>query len=488
VKRYETLAHEIAESIAVGQLRAGQRVPSVREASRSRGVSPSTVFEAYYLLEARGLLEARPRSGYFVSAAAARGQAEPESSKPAVGDRAVAVSELVFQVLGHTKDRSLVPMGSAFPSPALFPLPKLALATGKALRRLDPWRTVEDLSPGSAALRRQIGLRYLGMGCGVDTEELVITNGAMEALNLCLESVTQPGDLVAVESPTFYAALQALERRGLRAIEIATHPRTGIDVAALAAVLAQHPVKACWLMPNFQNPLGSLMPDGAKQALVELLAQHQVPLIEDDVYGELYFGAHKPRPAKAWDVLGLVMHCSSFSKTLAPGYRVGWVAAGRFAREVAQRKLMSSIAAPLPSQEGLSEYLERGGYDRHLRQLRATLARHLHAVQRAIAKHFPAGTRATQPEGGYFVWVELPPQVDALELHRLALSQDISLAPGPLFSADRRFRHHVRINFGHPDHPGFEPGLKTVGTIAAALARPRHRADRADAERIGSKG
>lgn len=469
MKRYEALAQEIAESIAHGQLRPGERVPSVREASRSRGVSPSTVFEAYYLLEARGLIEARPRSGYFVSHAV-NWQQEPESSRPVTKERAVEVSELVFQVLGHAQNRALVPMGSAFPSPLLFPLPKLALATGKALRRLDPWRTVEDLSPGSAALRRQIGLRYLGMGCGVDTEELVITNGAMEALNLCLESVTQPGDLVAVESPTFYAALQALERHSLRAVEIATHPRTGIDVAALAAVMERHPVKACWLMPNFQNPLGSLMPDDAKQALVELLAKHEVPLIEDDVYGELYFGARKPRPAKAWDREGWVMHCSSFSKTLAPGYRVGWVAAGRYAREVAQRKLMSSIAAPLPSQEGLSEYLEHGGYDRHLRQLRATLAQHRHTTLRDIAKHFPAGTRATQPEGGYFIWVELPPKIDALELHRLALSQGISLAPGHLFSADHRFKHHVRINFGHPDNKNFHAALKTVGTIARALA------------------
>ncbi|WP_077038314.1 PLP-dependent aminotransferase family protein, partial [Pelomonas sp. KK5] len=426
MKRYEALAHEIAESIAAGQLRPGERVPSVREASRRRGVSPSTVFEAYYLLEARGLLVARPRSGYYVSAALGR-QPEPERSQPAGRERRVEISGLVFQVLGHARDRSLVPLGSAFPSPALFPLPRLALALGKAMRRLDPWRTVEDLSPGSAALRRQIGLRYLGMGCSVDSEELVITNGAMEALNLCLESVTRPGDLVAVESPSFYGALQALERRGLRAVEIATHPRTGIDVAALAAVLAAHPVRACWLMPNFQNPLGSLMPDEAKQALVELLARHEVPLIEDDVYGELYFGARKPRPAKAWDRAGLVMHCSSFSKTLAPGYRVGWAAAGRFAADVAQRKLMHSIAAPLPSQEGLSEYLQQGGYDRHLRQLRATLAGHRHRVLQAVARYFPAGTRATQPEGGYFVWLELPPRVDALELHRLALSQGISL-------------------------------------------------------------
>lgn len=469
MKRYEVLAQEVAQSIAAGQLRPGDRVPSVRETSRTRGVSPSTVFEAFYLLEARGLIEARPRSGYFVRHGAAA-QAEPAASAPGAEERDVEVSELVFQVLGHVRNRSIVPLGSAFPSPALFPLPKLALALGKAARRLDPWRTVEDLSPGSAELRRQIGLRYLGMGCRVDTDELVITNGAMEALNLCLESVTRPGDLVAVESPTFYAALQALERRGLRAVEVATHPRTGVDVAALAAVLEGHPVKACWLMPNFQNPLGSLMPDGAKQALVALLARHGVPLIEDDVYGELYFGVQKPRPAKAWDEAGLVLHCSSFSKTLAPGFRVGWAAAGRFAREVGRRKLMSSLAAPLPSQEGLSEYLRHGGYDRHLRQLRQVLVQQRQAMLRAVAKCFPAGTKATQPEGGYFLWIELPPKVDALELHRLAISQGISLAPGHLFSADHRYRHHVRINFGHPDNAHVEAALKTVGQIAKALA------------------
>lgn len=468
MKRYEALAQEIAESIAAGVLRPGDKLPSVRQASQSRGVSPSTVFEAYYLLEARGLVQARARSGYFVSRAAPRAD-EPAASQPGSEEREVAVSELVFEVLVHAGNRALVPLGSAFPSPSLFPLPKLALSLGKAMRRLDPWRTVEDLSPGSAALRRQIGLRYLAMGCSVDTDELVVTNGAMEALNLCLEAVTQPGDLVAVESPTFYAALQALERRGLRAVEVATHPRTGVDVASLAALLERHPVKACWFMPNFQNPLGSLMPDAAKQALVALLAKHQIPLIEDDVYGELYFTPTKPRPAKAWDRHGLVLHCSSFSKTLAPGYRIGWTAAGRFATVVAQRKLMSSLAAPLPSQEGLGEYLQHGGYDRHLRQLRQKLVDQRHVVLRAVAKHFPAGTRVTQPDGGYFVWVELPGGIDGLALHRLALSQGISVAPGHLFSADRRYSHHLRLNFGHPENRRVEAALKTVGQIARAL-------------------
>jgi DNA-binding transcriptional MocR family regulator len=471
MKRYEALAQALAGSIAAGTLRPGDRLPSVREASRARGVSPSTVFQAYYLLEAQGLVQARPRSGYFVGpTVTARASAEPAASAPVAEEREVEVSELVFQLLGQAANRALVPLGSAFPSPALFPLPALTRSLGKAMRRLDPWRTVEDLSPGSAALRRQVGLRYLAMGCGIDVDELVLTNGAMEALNLCLEAVTEPGDLVAVESPTFYAALQALERRGLRAVEVATHPRTGVDVPALAALLERHPVKACWLMPNFQNPLGSLMPDAAKQALVELLAARGVPLIEDDVYGELYFGPARPRPAKAWDRVGLVMHCSSFSKTLAPGYRIGWVAAGRFATRVGQRKLMGSLAAPVPSQEGLSEYLQHGGYDRHLRQLRQALAAQRGVVLRAIAKHFPPGTRSTQPEGGYFVWVELPPGTDALALHRLALSQGVSTAPGHLFSADRRFAHHLRINFGHPGDARIEPALKTVGRIACTLA------------------
>lgn len=468
MKRYEVLADDLAASIAAGQLRPGDRLPSVREASQNRGVSPSTVFEAYYLLEARGLIEARPRSGYFVSQAAIS-QPEPDASDPLAEERSVEVSELVFQVLGLARNRAVVPLGSAFPSPTLFPFDKLALALGKAARGLDPWRTVEDLSPGSAELRRQIGLRYLNAGCKVDADELVVTNGAMEALNLCLEAVTQPGDLVAIESPTFYGALQALERRGLKAVEVATHARTGVDVAALAAVLGRHPVKACWLMPNFQNPLGSLMPDASKAALVALLAERQIPLIEDDVYGELYFGP-RPKPAKAWDKAGLVLHCSSFSKSLAPGFRVGWAAAGRFARDVSRRKLMSSLATPVPMQEGLSEYLRRGGYDRHLRQLRQALAVNRQAVLRTIAKSFPSGTRCTKPEGGYFVWVELPPNLDALELHRLAVSHDISVAPGHLFSADRRYKHHLRINFGHPDNEAVDAALRTIGQIAKAIS------------------
>jgi DNA-binding transcriptional MocR family regulator len=470
LKRYERYAEEISRLIADRRLAAGERLPSVRQASASRGISPATVFQAYYLLEARGLVEARPRSGYYVAAAAVPA-AEPALTRPRTRPTGVAVSELVFEVLGSARERDVVPLGSAFPSPQLFPLARLARGLSSGLKRLDPWRTVEDLAPGSERLRRQIALRYRLDGLEIDADEIVITNGALEALNLSLQALTRPGDTVLVESPTFYAALQALEQRQLKALEVACHPRDGIDLAALERALDRQPVQACWLMPNFQNPLGSLMPDANKRALVELLATRGVPLIEDDVYGELHHGARRPPPAKAWDRAGQVLHCASFSKCLAPGYRVGWVAAGRHSRAIERLKLMTSLSAAVPSQLALSEYLARGGYERHLRRLRAALARQQALALRVIAEHFPPGTRVTRPEGGYFLWLELPPAVDALELHRLALAQRISLAPGQLYSTDRRFRNFVRINHGHPDDARFEAALGAVGALAGRLAR-----------------
>ena len=471
LKRYEQYAQEIAALIQAQTLRPGDRLPSVRQASASRKISPATVFAAYYLLEARGLIQARPRSGYYVNARPRPRQAEPGTALPRPQSTAVAISDLVFEVLESTRQLEVVPLGSAFPSPSLFPLDKLARCLTPAMRKLAPERMVEDLTSGNERLRRQIGLRYVLGGAAVAVDEIVITHGAMEALNLCLQAVTQPGDVVAVESPTFYSALQALERLNLRAVEVATHPRDGIDLDSLAQVLEHHPVKACWFMPNFQNPLGSLMPDSRKQAMVELLARHAVPLIEDDVYGELYFGLHRPLPAKAYDRQGLVMHCSSFSKCLAPGYRVGWVAAGRFAQQVQRLKLMTTLSTAIPSQLALSDYLQGGSYERHLRQLRQTLATQQALALRLIAQHFPPGTRVTRPEGGYFLWLELPRQVDALQLHRLALAQRISVAPGHLFSADRRFSHCLRLNYGHPGDARFEAALKTVGQLACSLGQ-----------------
>ncbi len=468
MKRYQALADDVEASIRTGVLKPGDKLPSVRHITASRGLSPSTVFQAYYQLEARGLVRARERSGYYVLGGARRIPPELESpSNPADASIPVDVSELVFEILEASMTRDVVPFGSAFPSPLLFPITSLGRFMASSAQSLDPWSTVDDLSPGNAELRRQIALRYLAEGMQVRTDEIVITNGALEALNLCLSAVTRPGDAVVVEAPTFYAALQALERNGLKAIEVPTHPREGIDLDALEHAIVRHKPKACWLMTNFQNPLGSLMPLQKKQALVDLLARHELPLIEDDVYAELYFGAQRPAPAKAFDRNGLVLHCSSFSKCLTPGYRIGWAAPGRFAKTVAREKLMTTLATSAPVQIGLANYLERGGFDKHLRKLRRALAEQQGLFAQAIGHYFPSGTRATRPAGGYFMWVELPEGVDTLRVHRHALSLGISVAPGPIFSASRSFENCLRLNYGHARDERSEQALQTLGRLVS---------------------
>jgi DNA-binding transcriptional MocR family regulator len=289
----------------------------------------------------------------------------------------------------------------------------------------------------------------------------------MEALTLSLQAVTQPGDAVVVESPTFYAALQALERLKLKAIEIPCDPQQGLDLPALGAALQRQNVKACWLMPSFQNPTGSNMPEANRRELMRLLCAHDVPLIEDDVYAELYHGAHPSRPLKAFDSKGLVMHCGSFSKCLAPGYRIGWVAAGRYAQHIERAKIMTTLATAVPSQLALAEYLAHGGYERHLRKLRRTLARQRDLAARLAARYLPAGTRLSSPEGGYFLWVQLPASVDTLQMHWDALDRGISIAPGQIFSASGKFGNCLRLNFGHPRDARFEPALRTIGELAA---------------------
>lgn len=467
MKRYEALAEDLAQSITTGTFKPGERLPSVRQASRAWQVSATTVFEAYYLLEARGLVRARERSGYYV---ASGGHAPAPEAAGLVGELdcalPVRVDELVYACLAASRDRGMIPLGSAFPSPQLLPLARLARTLARGAAAMDPWSTVDDIGPGSEALRRQIAQRYLADGMQVQAEDIILTNGAFEALDLCLRAVTRPGDAVLVESPTFYGALQALERCGLKAIEVPTCPRVGISLQMLGQALAMYRPAACWLMTNFQNPLGSSIPEAKKQKLVDMLAADGVPLIEDDVYGELYFDKRRPLPAKAYDRSGLVLHCSSFSKSLAPGYRLGWALPGRFLRKVARLKLSSSLSVSVPIQYGLCEYLARGGYDRHLRQLRACFQQQQAALADAVARHFPVGSRVSRPAGGYFLWVELPAGADALALQRAACELGISMAPGPMFSPRAAFGNCLRLNYGHPWNTAMAEAVATLGRLA----------------------
>ena len=472
MRLYERLARDLEGLIRDGTLRTGARAPSIRKLCRERATSPASVMRAYELLEARGLLEARARSGFFVTGPVAPVPKAPRSHRPGHVD----VSELVFQILEATRQRECVPLGSAFPSPELFPLNQLGRHLAYVGQRIDPWSTVEHLPPGSLALRTQIAQRYRLMGAEVSPEEIIITAGALEALNLALQAVTAPNDIVAIESPSFYGCLQAIEGAGRRVIEIPTDPERGVDLDVLERTLSRVPVKACWFMTTFHNPLGATLPAASKERLVRMLATRDIPLIEDNVYAELYFERERPRITKVWDRAGLVLDCGSFAKSLAPGYRLGWIAAGRFAATVRKRKITTSLATSMPIQAAISRYLETGVYDRHLGKLRRTFAQQQGLLICALERSFPRGCAWSRPTGGYQLWVQLPAGASALELQARALEHDISLAPGPIFSARREFPGAIRLNYGHPWTTRSEAAIVTIGELIKELcARPSNR-------------
>lgn len=443
---YQQLADELAISIDQGLYRPGEKLPGVRRLSLQRNLSIATVIAAYRRLEDRGLIEARNRSGYYLRARIGQAPPEPDASIPPNRPVPVTGQELVLRLVKAANDPKIVQLGAAVPDASFLPTQAIERALIQAARQHRVSLAGYEFPPGLPALRRQIARRMAEAGCGISPDEIVITNGCQEALTLALRAVTSPGDVVAIESPTFYGLLQVLERLGLKALEIPTHPRTGLSIDALELALEQWPLKACVLTPNFSNPLGCSMPDDHKVRLVALLARCGVPLIEDDVYGDLGFEQKRPSICRAVKGAGDVLYCGSFSKTLSPGLRVGWVAPGRFQQAVEYGKYVLNLAAPTVAQLAVATLLESGQYERHLRKVRGDYALAVSRMSKTVTELFPEGTRITRPEGGFVIWVELLEDVDSLLLSQRALAQGISIAPGPIFSASQKYRNFVRLS------------------------------------------
>lgn len=469
---YERVADHITQLIDQGTLRAGERLPSVRKLSSQMEVSISTVLQAYMNLEDKEWIEARPQSGFYVKPQR-KLPPEPKASTPSPLVTRVGVSELVAQVFQSAHDPDVIQLGLSVPSAEHMPIKRLNRLMAVATAR-DGARSLNyDFPPGYRPLRHEIAKRSIEWGGRLAEDDIVTTHGTMEALNLCLRAVAKTGDIIAIESPAFYGTLQIIESLGMQALEIPTDPRDGVDLAALTSALKRHKVKACLFVTNFGNPLGCCMPDPKKKELVDLLARREIPLIEDDIYGDLCFASARPRTAKTYDKAGLVMLCSSFSKTLAPGYRVGWTVPGRFRPQVELLKCTSSMATTTAPQMAVADFLRNGGYDRYLRKLRRALMTQVQQMTGAIGRYFPEGTKVTRPQGGYVLWVELPKSVDSLELHRKARAAKISIAPGPIFSAKQRYKNFVRISCGQPWSEKIDTAVRTLGGIMAQLRASR---------------
>jgi DNA-binding transcriptional MocR family regulator len=473
IPRYQAIARRFAQAIRDGTLAPGERLPSVRRLRVDEGVSASTVLQALAQIEADGLIEARPRSGYYVRARAVLPVPRASMPSPHATTSLDGLSALVATIFHAASDPGLVHLATATPSPALLPTRALARAIAAEARRADGSGMEDTYPPGLPALRRLIAQRAVAAGCSIGEEDVVVTGGAKEAIALALLAVATRGDTVAVESPAYYGTLLAIEALGLKVMEVPCQPETGMDVDELSRRLLERRVAAVLAVPSFSNPLGSCMPDDAKQRLVALLSERSIPLVEDDVYGDLAFGPARPRPAKAFDRDGSVIYCGSFSKTLAAGFRVGFVAPGRWRERVEVLQFATRVAVPTLPQRAVARFLADGGYDRHLRALRVRLEQNVARAAAVVAAEFPAGTRVSRPRGGCFLWVEMPLAVDALQLHRRALEAGVSIAPGHVFSASSAHASCIRLSCGEPWSERIDAAIRLVGRLARRLAAAR---------------
>lgn len=466
---YTRVAGELAQAIEAGSLRTGDRLPSVRQLCQQHGVSASTVTQAYRWLENQALVEARPKSGYFV---ARRFEPLPEPELDARMGQAgfVTPDELTREFLLGADDPEATPSFCPMPARSLLPEAKLRHLTAR-LNRQHPEYGSRYFVTGSPALRQEIARRSLHAGVKLRPEEIILTHGGTEAVFLALRSVAEAGATIAVESPTYWMLLEIIRTLGMKSIEIPTHPREGISVEALD-LASQKPgaIKACMVLPNFHNPLGSLMPTENKRRLVALARERGFTLVECDIYGETYFGDERPPVLKSFDTTDNVILCSAFTKTVAPGYRVGWIAPGRHFKVAQGHKFHTSITGSVLQQEVLAEFIRDGGYDHHMRKLRAALKLQCQQMSDAVARYFPSGCKLSRPRGGFILWIEMPPQVDSRKVFEQARREHIGCAPGATFSCSSRFDHFLRLHYGEPWTARHESRIRRLGEIVADQA------------------
>lgn len=459
---YEKIANQIELQIQEGIFLPGAKIPSVRKSSKQMEVSVATVLQAYSLLEDRGAIKARPQKGYFVQ----ENQLQPkEPAKIAPTQNDATIHTLLRRLLHASQDDDIIQFGAAIPKSQFLPIRQLQRSVGRLMRLEPEICAAYEFTPGSLSLRRQIAIRMLDSGCQLQPDDITITLGCQNALMLSLQAVAKAGDTIAIESPAYHGVLQAIEVLNLKAVEIPCSAETGIDLNVLENAAKEWNIKACIVTPNNQNPIGATLSHQARQRLIHQSIQFGFTLIEDDVYGELSYKDKRERALKADDTNNTVIYCSSFSKSIAPGFRIGWIVGGRFQAKIEHYAYVQSLAIPTLTQTAIANFLENGAYDRHLRKTRLTYQDNLFRCLAIIHEHFPAGTTTSQPKGGFLLWITLPSSVNAMTLHVQALEKSIGLLPGLAFSLTTQFDHHFRLNYALTWDNKTDAALKELGKL-----------------------
>ena len=459
---YQKIAGTMARQIKTGIWKMGEKLPSLRTISNEYGVSLNTAIQAYYELEKDGFIISLPKSGYIVNYKPLRLSA-PATTQPAIKFTGKGDEDLIAEVYSSIEDTSITRFSLGIPEDVFLPIAKLNKELTKAMHSLPGNGTRYEDAQGNVRLRKDVARFTYSWNGNLTEDDIVTTTGVTNAISLALSVVAQRGDTIAVESPVYFGMLQLANSIGLRVLELPTNPVTGIEPDALRKVLPQ--LNVCLLISNFSNPMGSCMPDEHKKEIVGMLAEYDIPLIEDDLYGDVFFGNSRPKPCKAFDEKGLVLWCGSVSKTLAPGYRVGWIAPGKFKEAVIRQKNIHFISSPALNQEAIANFMENGRYENHLRKLRHELhANSLHFA-RSIIDYFPEDTKIITPQGGFMLWVELDKKIDTTQLYYKAMRHKISIAPGRMFTLQEQYRNCMRLSYGQQWSPFIEERLMILGNM-----------------------
>jgi len=464
---YQQVIDFIEHQQKIGALLPGDKLPSLRKLSRQFEISVPTVKQAYIELERQGRVCARPQSGYYLQAQQARTLKPMPTKWSQVKPAEVKCRSIIEQVHEAVHLPDTVALGISNPIQAHPPDKALARLMRSVLSQFADKAVSYGPVTGDAKLRMQLAFRYQEQGVGVNPDDIVITNGAQEALSIALQCVAKRGDIIAIESPCFFGIIELIEALGMKALEVYTCTEDGVGLEDLRKAIAQHNIKACLFSTAINNPLGSMKTDEQRQTMVTLLEQHNIPLIEDDVYSELYFTDKKPKPAQLYSEKGLVMTCSSFSKTAAPGYRVGWLLPGKFEEQAKRIKRAQSCSTPMLQQWTLNEYIASGDYDRHLCVLRKNLVYNCERMRALVAEHFPPEVCISKPQGGSVLWIRCQSHVNTSIFFQQALDQGVSFAPGIVFSPSGKYQNYMRISFGVYWNESIEQAVQTLGKLVS---------------------
>lgn len=468
--KYQAVAQDLAALIDNGTLQPGDRFPSLRRTMRGYGISLSTANQAYASLEDRGYIRSQAKSGYFVTRPSGARLPEPAKTSPPNAARTVTLSLPYLEILEHASDPDVAPLGCAIPAPALLAAEPLNSLHARLLRTRGNQLNAYGSARGLPDLRREIARLMASHGSAVSPEDVIVTSGCTESLSLALQVLANPGDTIAVESPTYFGLLQVMEKLKLKAWELPTS-RNGIDPAALEDALNSGTVTAVALSSSFTNPLGTSMPLATKHRILQLLSAYGVPLIEDDTYGGLGFSGLRPPPFFSLPHETEVLYCSSFSKTLAPGYRTGWVHAPRRVESLASLKFASSICNPPSTQMALAEFLASRDFERHVARMTRRFETNVLRARETVARSFPQGTRVTKPDGGFVLWLELDPSLDTGVLYDRAIREQICFTPGSLFTASGLYHNCLRLSCGDVWSDELEAAIARLGELAGELLR-----------------